>query len=333
LEGEAASLFCAAASPQASGAWFRALAESTLAPEETPVLAVLRGKTCALAAIALVRTATGAFRGLTAPYSSSFGPAALSCEDAYWLGAKLAGVISRRVDLDALDAADPTSVAFLEGLTGSGLVSTSYRHFANWYEEVGSFEAYWAARPTRLRETVRRKERKLRSDGGTFVTLSTPQELEQGIPQYLDVYANSGKVAEPHPAFMPAMMERMAQEGDVRLGLLRMGDQVAAAQLWLVRAGSATIFKLAHRSEFAAYSPGTLLTHWMFSDLLPRQEIKRVDFGRGDDFYKRDWLNYCAFRKGVIACNPANLAGLRDIATEILPAWAGLALRKARAAI
>jgi CelD/BcsL family acetyltransferase involved in cellulose biosynthesis len=126
---------------------------------------------------------------------------------------------------------------------------------------------------------------------------------------------------------MPRLLDSLAHEGAVRLGFLLIGGETAAAQIWLVWGGRATIFKLAHHPRFLGLSPGTILTHRMFNHLLPRDRITVVDFGRGNDRYKRDWLSNCVLRGGVIACNPGNLKGLCHIATNILPTWAGQALR------
>src|SRR5438132_12146813 len=119
---------------QASGAWFSALASGTLSCGEDAFLAALRGKTGLVSALPLVRMAGGTFRALTAPYSTTFGPAALSRADAYALGEKLGGLVSRRLELDAMDIEHSLTQAFLDGLTRSGLATASYRHFANWYE-------------------------------------------------------------------------------------------------------------------------------------------------------------------------------------------------------
>lgn len=326
LGREAGPLFSVQA--EGSEAWFSALASKTLGQGEDALLAALRGRSGPVSALPLVRTAEGSFRALTAPYTTTFGPAALSGADAYALGEKLGQLVSRRLDLDAMDPALPLNGAFLEGLNQSGLVMASYRHFANWYEDIESFESFWATRPARLRETVRRKGRKMREMGGTFSILSTAREIGEGIAWYRAIYAQSGKIAEPHPDFMDLMVENLAARGDVRLGLLLLKGEAIAVQLWLIRSRGATIFKLAHRQKFSCYSPGTLLTHWMFSQLVPACENKRVDFGRGDDRYKRDWLRFRTFRRGIIACNPTNMAGLRDIAIDIFPTWVGTMMQR-----
>jgi hypothetical protein len=307
-------------------AWYRTLTNQTLAPRERAFVAAVKGRCGIAAAIPLVRRSDGTIRGLTAPYTTCFGPAALSDADAYALGLALGRSALGRLALDALDASCPISHAFLEGINRSGLVVAHYRHFANWHETIDSFPSFWATRPAQLRETVRRKKRKLEARGARFSVLSEPDERAAAI--YSAIYAESGKCAEPHPDFMGALLANLARLGHIRLGLLHLEGTPIAAQIWLLCEGRATIFKLAHRAEFSAYSPGTVLTHWLFSQLLPASRGMQVDFGRGDDDYKSHWLKSRAYRRGIVACNPASLIGLRTIATDILPTWAGAARRR-----
>lgn len=325
---EISSLFPASAEAEGSEAWFSTLASQTLAPGEEAFVAALRGRGEFVAAIPLVQTPGRAIRALTSPYSTSFGPAAISSADACALGASLGQLVTRRLDLDSMDMETKQNQDFFKGLTRSGLVTTSYRHFANWYEDIACFDAFWAARPTRLRETVKRKEHKLRQAGADFLIHSDCRDIGYAIADYRDVYADSGKVAEPHPDFISKMIERLAARGDVRLGQVRLNGEVVAVQLWLVHDHHATIFKLAHRARSSSWSPGTVLTYWMFKHLAPPLGRIRIDFGRGDDSYKKDWLRFRTFRRGIIACNPTNLTGLRDIATMIFPTRAGQTWRR-----
>jgi hypothetical protein len=308
--------------------WFEALAATTLRAGERAGIALLEDEQQARAALVLAIDGRRIARALTAPYTSIFSVAAQSPADAKALGARLAQLGAGAMMLDCLDENAPANAALLDGLACSGFISARYRHFANWRERTGDFSAYWQRRPGPLRETVRRKTRRASQRGAEFLCLAAPDEIAAGIAEYEALYRVCGKVPEPHPAFMAQMMRNLAPEGSVRLGLMRMEGQTVAAQIWLVRSGRATIFKLAHRPDMASLSPGTLLTHWMFSTLLPGDQIIDVDFGRGNDRYKRDWLSDCVFRTGVIACNPAKLSGLRHIATDILPTWTGRLLRR-----
>lgn len=54
--------------------------------------------------------------------------------------------------------------------------------------------------------------------------------------------------------------------------------------------GTAYIHKLAHDERHIQASPGTLLTHALFSRVIDTDRVDLVDFGTGKDAYKRDWM-------------------------------------------
>ena len=112
-----------------------------------------------------------------------------------------------------------------------------------------------------------------------------------------------------------------AQYGALRLGVLTIQGVPAAAQIWLLWKGRATIFKLVHAETFSKFSPGTVLTMHMMRMVLERDCPKEIDFGRGDDTYKKMWLSSRRERWGIEAANPRTVRGLA-LATRIT---AGLA--------
>jgi CelD/BcsL family acetyltransferase involved in cellulose biosynthesis len=50
---------------------------------------------------------------------------------------------------------------------------------------------------------------------------------------------------------------------------------------------TAALLKLAHDEEYKPLSPGTVLTAMMVRELLNREHVDELDFGRGDDAYKQ----------------------------------------------
>jgi CelD/BcsL family acetyltransferase involved in cellulose biosynthesis len=57
-----------------------------------------------------------------------------------------------------------------------------------------------------------------------------------------------------------------------------------------VENGTAYIHKLAHLESAKPLSAGTTLTAALFEHVIDRDRVEWVDFGTGDDPYKRDWM-------------------------------------------
>jgi CelD/BcsL family acetyltransferase involved in cellulose biosynthesis len=69
------------------------------------------------------------------------------------------------------------------------------------------------------------------------------------------------------------------------------------------------------------------LTHWALGQLHDQSGVREVDFGRGDDGYKRLWLSSTRDRVGILAANPASLKGLATVIFDILPSKFAASLR------
>ncbi len=96
----------------------------------------------------------------------------------------------------------------------------------------------------------------------------------------------------------------------LRFGLWSIGGQPVAVQIWVVTAGRATVLKLAHDEAFKAHSPGTVLTALMLRHLLDQEHVTEIDFGRGDDAYKKDWAAQRRQRIGLLLVNPWRPSGM-----------------------
>jgi Acetyltransferase (GNAT) domain len=232
------------------------------------------------------------------------------------------------VHLKALDPASPGFACLEQSLSAHGLIVQPYLGFGNWFEPTArmSFEEYLARRPAALINTYRRKEKKLgKQDGVRFALYRDPADADEGISAYEHVYANSWKTPEPYPRFMPALIRTAACMGALRLGVVWIRDAPVAAQMWLTWQGRSTIFKLAHDQRFDALSVGSVLTMWMMRHALDVDHVSEVDFGIGDDAYKRTWLAQRRERWGLLALSPRTAKGLLGIVRHV----AGRAAKRA----
>jgi hypothetical protein len=218
------------------------------------------------------------------------------------------------LSLSELDPREPSYEALADALRRAGLLVECSFSSGTWYEQTASlgFAEFLAARPSELRNTWRRKSRKLAESGRlTKRFFEDDSGIDRAIADYQAVYAASWKPAELFPGFVPALIRLAAELRALRLGIYHVDGIPAAAQLWIVWGGRAFICKLAHDKRFDALSLGTILTMEMFERVLAGDRPREISFGRGDDTYKKMWLPKRRERWAITAANPRTLRGLR----------------------
>lgn len=179
-----------------------------------------------------------------------------------------------------------------------------------------AFAEYLARRPGPLRTILRRKAHKVEI---TIESAFSPQSWSA----YEAIYAQSWKGAEGSPAFLRHFAKQEGAAGRLRIGLARIDGQPVAAQFWTVEAGTAFIHKLAHSETAKALSPGTALTAALMEQVIDRDRVELVDFGTGDDAYKRDWMEQVRPRYRIVAFRAGRPGNWPAIARQVLRGLAG----------
>jgi hypothetical protein len=273
----------------------------------------------ALALIPLLAE-SGRLTGLVTPYTVLFQPliaAGAEAADLQRIGAALGRALRGwpSLRLDALDADWPGLAPLLDGLREAGWRGYRFASFGNWHESVAGlgWDDYLAARPGALRETIRRKQRRHAATLSLTVARD-PAAAAAELPAYEEIYRRSWKQPEPYPRFTGLLVQCAAEQGVLRLGVLRQGTTPLAAQYWIVERGVAGLLKLAHDESAKSVSPGTLLTAMMLRRLLEQDSLAELDFGRGDDAYKQAWTRQRRQRVGVMLANPRHPRGLAVLA-------------------
>lgn len=200
-----------------------------------------------------------------------------------------------------------------------------YRKSTNWFhDDVKDLATYWDERPSRLRNTIKRKADKLRRSGGFEVGVVTPGStiaLWEYLAHYHRVYFSSWKRAEPYPAFIDAIAEYAWRLGELRMGMAYHDGEPVAGQIWFVCDHKAYIFKLAHRPEYSKFSVGTILSKAMFDHVIDVDRVNYIDFLTGDDHYKADWMNGRRGLYGIQLCNSHTVGGAAYVARNIVSGW------------
>jgi CelD/BcsL family acetyltransferase involved in cellulose biosynthesis len=140
------------------------------------------------------------------------------------------------------------------------------------------------------------------SDGavGTDGSDGSDGSLDEGLDRLLHVHARrwegresemQGLLAEPErEAFMVDAIRALDGAGRVRLLTLTADGRPVAAELDFEFQRRMFMFKGAFDPDFGAFSPGQLLHHRVIEDGL-EAGLDVVDWGRGDQLYKRRWAN------------------------------------------
>ncbi|PJG49174.1 CelD-like protein [Sphingobium sp. LB126] len=268
--------------------WFESLHEHCFAETDARIIQALEGEHQAW--LFLVSPKAGRLSALANWYSFDWTP--------IFLGPSDLTVRRRLIEAVAQNLLKDSAQINLYPVTeASGLLLDAFRR-AGWFgvrRPMGgrhilhlngrTFEEYWAQRPGRLRTLITRKSRASR------FTLSITDRLTDALwRDYVAVHDRSWKQPEANLPFLHALAARESAAGTLRLGFARLEEQPIATQLWTVENGTALIHKLVHDQALDGASPGSLLSHAMFADVIRNDHVATIDYGTGDNNYKTDWM-------------------------------------------
>jgi hypothetical protein len=272
-----------AAAPFDRLAWWRALAEDC---DIMPLIAIAReGDACAVLALRRVKRRIEALANW---YSFCVRPVITPGAD----GLKLLTALAE----DMIGQAPRITLAPLPDENGETCLAEAAFRKTGWlvfreqcdvnhvlHVKGRSFAEYMATRPGQLRTTLKRK------GGKVQITIET-EFNDQSWHAYESIYARSWKPTEGSPPFLRRFAKEEAAAGQMRLGLAFADGEPVAAQFWTVEGGTAFIHKLAHTEASKPLSPGTTLSAALFEYVIDIDRVGLVDFGTGNDGYKRDWM-------------------------------------------
>jgi predicted ATP-grasp superfamily ATP-dependent carboligase len=224
--------------------------------------------------------------------------------------------------LAPMDRQSETYRILVESCQLAGLIPKQFFCFGNWFQPIDeSWESYLNHRESKLKNTIKRKTKKLSMARGSMELITGGSDLSRGLDAYQHVYASSWKKPEPYPNFIPGLITACANKGWLRLGILWLDGKAIAAQFWIVANGKASIYKLAYDEHFKEYAPGTLLTAMLMEHVIENDKVTEVDYLAGDDPYKKAWMSQRRERWGIIAYNPKTFVGFFGLCKEVTGRW------------
>ena len=296
-KGEAQSIFF-------SRPWFENLTSTAVPHQDELCLAAVLHDGTVLALLPLNIQGESA-HSLTHVYSSLFSLLWIegSNRDALVCLAKgLFDLPVRSLKLAPVAIEDHGLQALTEALEQVGFECHYYRRFYNWFHRPDrqNFEHYLSERPSRLRNTVARKRRKIARELDHQIRLFVDQDVDLAMADYDRVYRASWKASEVFPTTVDGLVRRFAEQGWLRLAILYVDQVPIATQIWFVAHARASIFKLAYDERWKRFSPGSILTYELMRHVIDVDQVTEIDFLYGNDAYKSDWMSQRRERFGLV---------------------------------
>ncbi|WP_448565157.1 GNAT family N-acetyltransferase [Thalassotalea ganghwensis] len=179
----------------------------------------------------------------------------------------------------------------------------------NWHcGNIESSQQYFAERPSQLRNTLKRKSRQLEKLAHQY-HIADVNNFERLFADYISIYQQSWKGQEYSVEFIKSVCEQALSDGKLCLGILYIEEEPVAAQIWFIQNQCASIFKLAYVPKFSKLSVGSLLSAYISEYVIEHYKVNEIDFGMGNEPYKKDWMTSLRQRYTVLYFNQKSLLG------------------------
>lgn len=211
--------------------------------------------------------------------------------------------------------------------------------------DIIDYSSYYQQRPSQLRNTIKRREKKLiKAHQYRTEIITNVEAFDLAFSAYKTIYQQSWKGDEYSFDFIEKVCLAALIENKLRFGLLFVDDEPAAAQLWFLQTAdddsaeqknsellqtTASIFKLAYSPKYQQYSVGSILSLALSEHVISKDKATIIEFGMGSESYKKDWLTDKRTRRSYQVFNPKSIYGKLAIIRYIaLPRLINLFTRK-----
>lgn len=288
--------------------WFETLYTAAFEDNQTFILACVVDKESVIALLPLVSEDNKNWNSFKHRYTAFYSLLLVQenqTETLEWLVKGLNQMPVQSLALSPVDENDRNLIILKQAMEKSGYEYHQHFFFYNWIHRTKgqSFEVYMEGRPKQLRNTLARKQRKLDREHQYSIRMFKGDEVKAGLKGYHSAYSASWKAHEQYETLLDSTAINLSSPDWTRLAVLTIDGQPAAAQLWFVVQGKASIFRLAYNQEWKHYSPGTILTAYLLRYVIDIDKVVEIDFLTGNDAYKQDWMSERRQRWRVLFVN------------------------------
>ena len=297
-QGEQDSLFF-------SRIWFETLTTHTLTKEQSLRLACVTEEESVLAIAPMLLHEQGNLSSLnnnfTTLYSLLLDTNAQQDEVLACLAQGLAHTSAQSIRIEPIDKDDRHINTLCQLMASHGFQIHPYFRFDNWSHPLSgqSFDEYMAKRPSSLRNTIKRKQRKLEREHDCAIHMFIDTDIDKALIDYQTIYQASWKANEFFSDFTPALVKHLSKLSWLRMAILYVDQQAVAAQIWFVVHGKANIYRLVYDEQWKHFSPGSILTQHLMHYVIDIDKVAEIDFLTGNEQYKQDWMTQRKERIGI----------------------------------
>jgi CelD/BcsL family acetyltransferase involved in cellulose biosynthesis len=211
------------------------------------------------------------------------------------LSSYLMGSKSSWFGLSGLDEGD-----LVEGLNGLGIVSRIDMPFE--YRELPkTWEDLVRGLNRSMKDNVKYYPKLMVRTGYPFRLriADSPDDVAAALPSVYRLHSIRAAVdkgvahkdyleREDHRSFLNEVGPRLAARGEMKVGLLEVGDEVVAAQIWLEESKTLFLYYSGYKPEWSKYSVAMITTSEILKNGIGRG-LDRVEFLRGTGQFKTRW--------------------------------------------
>jgi len=194
-------------------------------------------------------------------------------------------------------------IAQLTDLQNSRSFSRSVFGLTTAVDTSQPFETFWQQRSKNLRQSVRRRFRKLEKDGIGWqrLKISRPEEMAAAVNAHAMLESSGWKgrtgtaldESSKQTDFYRDLMRTLAEENRSRAYQLLFDGEVSASLLAIQAAGILIVLKTAYHEPAATYAPGRLLDYLMLRDVCGDADISVIENYTVSSEEDRRWCSSC----------------------------------------
>lgn len=307
--------------------WLESLTPQLVKQEQQLLLACVIDQHCIVALLPILSHENREWSSLSHPYSSLFRLLLAPEDQTHIIDCLCQGLAKLEFDylsLAPVDIEDNYCLLFQQGLKKAGLKHYQHHKAYNWFYTIKAkqnYADYLAARPSQVRNTVLRKQRKLAREQNYEIKLYVNDDIEAALADYHDIYKVSWKANEQYQTLVNDVVKRFAKRAWPRLAIMSIKGKPIAAQLWFVAGEKASIFRLVYDEAWKEYSPGSILMSYLLEHVIDVDKVKEIDFLSGNDSYKKDWMSERRERSSFVIIKETNIQDETTLFERVIQRW------------